>query len=57
MNRKTVPYGTFRDYPKIDIYERATGRYIYSTTWSRTCKEAVSRFTYDNAHLYTARFA
>ena len=43
MNRKTCPHGTFHDYRKISIYRRGHG-YIGSTTWSRTCKEALSVF-------------
>lgn len=57
MNRKTAPYGTFCDYPKIDIYNRATGAYICSTTWARTCKEALQQYADTSAHKYRARFA
>lgn len=35
-------YGDKRDYPKIDIYVH--GKYACSTTWARTCKEAVDRY-------------
>ncbi len=45
MNRKTAPFGTYRDYPKIRIYVRKTGEYVCSTTWCRTCKEAVERMS------------
>ena len=43
-NRKTAPYGTFRDYAKIRVYNRKTGEYVCSTTWARTCREAVQTF-------------
>lgn len=36
------PYGSKRDYPKIDIY--VNGKYVASTTWSATCKEARTRY-------------
>lgn len=35
-------YGEKRDYPKIDIYVK--GKYVCTTTWSRTCKEAKERY-------------
>ena len=57
MNRKTAPYGTFNDYPKIDIYRKSDGAYMCSTTWARTCKEALWQYADTNAHLYRARFA
>lgn len=34
-----VKYGDKRDYPKIDIY--LNGKYVCSTTWSKTLKDAV----------------
>jgi len=40
-------YGNKRDYPKIDFYHRrpnGTNHYCGSTTWSRTCREALARF-------------
>jgi hypothetical protein len=41
-------YGDKRDYRKIDIYKRdaLTGRYAYicSTTWARSCREAMARY-------------
>jgi hypothetical protein len=59
MNRKTCPYGTFRDYPKINIF--VNGNYKASTTWARTCREAVTE--YENSlrgslagRVITARF-
>jgi hypothetical protein len=36
-----MAFGDKRDYPKIDVY--ADGKYLHSTTWCRTCKEAVDR--------------
>lgn len=57
MNRKTAPYGTFRDYPTINIYCRKTGKYLCSTNWARTCKEALWQYADTSAHKYRARFA
>jgi hypothetical protein len=57
MNRKTAPYGTFSDYPKIDIFNRQTGAYVCSTTWARTCKEALFQYADTSAHKFKARFA
>jgi len=57
MNRKTAPYGTYSDYPKIDIYRRDTGAYVASTTWARTCKEALHQYADTSAHKFKARFA
>ncbi len=44
MNRKNAPYGAYKDYPKIHIYVGDVGvwNYVASTTWARTCKEALS---------------
>lgn len=40
---KTPPnYGDKRDYRKIDIF--VYGRYVCSTTWARTCREAIARY-------------
>lgn len=41
-----MAYGDKRDYPKIDIYGRINGqwRYLKSTTWARSLKEAKERF-------------
>lgn len=42
-----MTYGNKRDYPKIDIYDKdSNGQavYIASTTWAKTCKEAVERY-------------
>lgn len=35
-------YGDKRNYRKIDIF--VNGKYECSTTWSRTCKEAVEKY-------------
>jgi len=35
-------YGDKRDYPKIDIYE--DGKYVATTTWAKTCKEAEEKY-------------
>lgn len=37
-----MAYGDKRDYPKIDIMVK--GRYVCSTTWVKTCREAKERF-------------
>ena len=39
-------YGTKRDYRKIDIFTGQPGawRYVASTTWSRTCRDAVAKY-------------
>lgn len=37
-----MTYGNKRDYRKIDLF--VNGRYYASTTWARTCKEAVEMF-------------
>lgn len=36
-----LKYGDKRDYPKIDVY--VDGNYVWSTTWCKTCKEAIER--------------
>ena len=44
---KNPPYGTKRDYRKIDLFlkqEDRSLRYVCSTTWSGTCKEAAKSF-------------
>ncbi len=35
-------YGEKRDYPKIELHRG--GAYVSTTTWARTCKEAVARY-------------
>lgn len=44
-----MQYGDKRDYPKIDIY--IGGKYAGSTTWAKTCKEAMQRFRTSNCLL------
>lgn len=42
-----MKYGHKRDYPKIDIFIKTdSNKWLYhsSTTWSKTCKEAVQEF-------------
>lgn len=54
-----MAYGDKRDYPKIDLY--VNGIYRASTTWAKTCKEAVARYEEANPQLcrdtVTAYFA
>ena len=33
-----------KDYKKINFYDKKTGEYLCSTTWSRTCKEALEKY-------------
>lgn len=48
----TKSYGDKRDYPKIDIYAKTfngirhvkAGKYLCTTTWSKTCRDAVERY-------------
>lgn len=35
-------YGDKRDYPPIELWR--PGEYVATTTWARTCKEAVARY-------------
>jgi hypothetical protein len=37
-----MKYGDKRDYPKIDIY--VDGKYVGSTTWSNSCREAKEKY-------------
>jgi hypothetical protein len=43
-----IGYGDRRDYPKIDLWVQSpsTGQwnYVATTTWARTCREAVAHF-------------
>ena len=39
-------YGDKRDYPKIDIFEN--GKYVATTTWAKTCKEAEEKYKEKN---------
>lgn len=45
-----MAYGDKRDYRKIDLYLK-DGPYICSTTWAKTCKEAVQRYKESRAGL------
>ena len=52
----SVPaYGEKRDYRKIDLYvqvgESDGYRYVGTTTWAPTCREAKARFIEANPHL------
>lgn len=51
-----IKYGDKRDYPKINLFE--DGEYIGSTTWSKTCKDAIARCKSYPGHVYkiTAHF-
>jgi hypothetical protein len=42
-------HGKKRDNKKIDIY--VDGKYICTTTWARTCKEAVEHFGRAYKHM------
>lgn len=44
-----MAYGDKRDYPKIDIYVASEGHYKYvgTTTWSKTLKEAKAKYWAD----------
>lgn len=42
MARKHPAYGVKRDYPKIEIH--GPKGYLCTTTWARTCREAVARY-------------
>jgi hypothetical protein len=53
MKRIHPVYGEKRDYPKIDLFTRtlcptcralSDWRYVGSTNWARTCREAVDRY-------------
>lgn len=37
-----MKYGDKRNYKKINFYDKKTGKYICSTTWAKTCKQALS---------------
>ena len=43
-----MTYGDKRDFPKIDISRRGTKatppKYLATTTWAKTCKEAIARY-------------
>lgn len=48
-----MTYGNRRDFPKIDLFVRRKGEpasawtYAATTTWARTCREAVDRYQPD----------
>ena len=44
-----MAYGDKRDYPKIDIY--VNEGYVCSTTWARTCYEAIQEFKKKNPNI------
>jgi hypothetical protein len=41
-----IVYGDKRDYRRIEIY--VNGEYKGTTTWSKTCKEAIDRYILQN---------
>ncbi len=47
-----MAYGDKRDYPKIDIYLKSDSqlghRYLASTTWVKTCREAKEHYAKSN---------
>ena len=63
MPKRIPKYGEKRDYRKVDIFRyRADGLWHYacSTTWARTCREAVEMFCISNGisrYSVRARFA
>jgi hypothetical protein len=48
-----MAYGDKRDYPKIELFVKTSlgWNYIGTTTWAKTCKEAVERYKADNVGL------
>ncbi len=44
-----MQYGDKRDFPKIDIF--VNGEYAASTSWARTCREAIERFDANHPQL------
>ena len=44
-----MAYGDRRDYPKIELF--VSGRYVATTTWAKTCKEAKVKYLESHAHL------
>jgi hypothetical protein len=43
-------YGDKRDYKKINFYDKKTGKYLCSTTWARTCKEAMEHYIHNDPY-------
>lgn len=56
--RTYKPYGSKRDYRKIEIF--INGRYVRTTTWARTLKQAKEKFIeaeiYVNPSWVTAKY-
>ena len=53
----TRAYGEKRNYKKINIYLRRPGgasTYLASTTWARSCREAVLKYCEKNPGKYAA---
>ena len=44
-----LAYGDKRDYPKIELIY--AGKYVGTTTWSKTCREAREQYIKRNPHL------
>ena len=42
-------YGDSRDYPKIELVY--AGKYVGTTTWSKTCREAREKYIERHPHL------
>ena len=42
-------YGNKRDYPKIELVY--AGKYVGTTTWSKTCREAREKYIERHPHL------
>ena len=49
---KTKHYGDKRDYREIEIF--VDGKYVATTTWAKTCKEAKERYKAETG-LYPER--
>ena len=39
-----MKYSYKTNYKKINFYDKKTGKYICSTTWAKSCKEAIEKF-------------
>ncbi len=51
--RLRAAYGTRRDYPKIDLFY--DGRYVATTSWARTMREAKEKFLESRPRLDPSR--
>lgn len=58
-----MTYGNKRDYRKIDLFVRLKAdapkgpwKYAASTTWARTCREAVERYQPDHGTFEVRAF-